>query len=322
MPKIESERSPIRWGLLVLALIVVGAMAATYIYVRPPGKDQLTFYTHDAASIRAGDNVRISGVTVGKVKDLAIEPDRVRVRMEIDTSAFIGDQSQVQVRMLTVVGGYYVNLISLGDRPIGRASIPVERVTMPYSLARTLADATKITDEVNPKPVNEVLNQTEQGLEGPNLETLSNVVAAGNEMTETIERQKGQISKILGLTNEYTTMLAGQTDLLRETIRKVALAESVLAFYAQGFGVAWTHLGNALNRLSTFGLWYMDHRDKFLQKFIDWQAAIRTWAERSGAMVQWLRGQRDWMERILQAQDARPEVLATDVCIPVSGSAC
>ena len=50
--------------------------------------------------------------------------------------------------MLTVVGGYYVSILSLGDKPLGAKPIPLERVRMPYNLMRTLADATKLTTKL------------------------------------------------------------------------------------------------------------------------------------------------------------------------------
>ncbi|ETB30562.1 mammalian cell entry protein, partial [Mycobacterium avium subsp. hominissuis 10-5606] len=126
-------------------MVVVVGLAVGWLYVNPPNQQLVTFETDDAISVHPGDTVRIAGIVVGKVKDLAIEPHHVRVRASVDREAFVGDQSQVQVRMLTVVGGYYVTIISLGDAPLGSRPIPKERVTMPYSLIRTLTDSTKIT---------------------------------------------------------------------------------------------------------------------------------------------------------------------------------
>ena len=61
---------------------------------------------------------------MGTVKDLSLETDQVRVRASVDRDAFVGDQSQFEVRMLTVVGGYYVTINSLGDVPLGSRPIP------------------------------------------------------------------------------------------------------------------------------------------------------------------------------------------------------
>lgn len=69
----------------------------------------VVFYTDDAASVRPGDSVRIAGIPVGKVKDLSLEPAQIKVRATVEKEAFVGDRSQIQVRMLTIVGGYYVD---------------------------------------------------------------------------------------------------------------------------------------------------------------------------------------------------------------------
>ena len=140
MQSLKLLRHPTVWGAGALVVATVVGLVVAWLYVSPPGQKIVTFYTTDAASVRPGDQVRIAGIPVGKVKDLALEQDRVRVRARVDGYAFVGDQSQVDVRMLTVVGGYYVNIVSLGQAALGTKSIPVERVRMPYNLMQTLAD--------------------------------------------------------------------------------------------------------------------------------------------------------------------------------------
>ena len=107
------------WGTAALALVAVIALTSAMVYANPPGSKIITFYTDDASSISPGITVRVAGVTVGTIKDLEIEPQQVRVRATVDGTAFIGDQSQVEVRMLTPVGGYYVMINSLGNAPLG-----------------------------------------------------------------------------------------------------------------------------------------------------------------------------------------------------------
>ena len=155
MQQVNLLRSPRFFGAVALLLLTIVAVVAAMLYVSPPNQRIVTFYTDDAASVRPGDTVRIAGIVVGTVKDLSFEPDQIRVRARVKDDAFVGDQSQVQVRMLTVVGGYYVTIVPLGNAPLGTRSIPKERVTMPYSLIQTLTDTTKITDQVSPKPIRE-----------------------------------------------------------------------------------------------------------------------------------------------------------------------
>jgi phospholipid/cholesterol/gamma-HCH transport system substrate-binding protein len=316
-------KGPVFWGVVALVMVAVLAVASAAVYVSPPGQRTVVFYTDDAASVRSGDGVRIAGITVGKVEDLEIERDQVKVRATVDKSAFVGDQSQVQVRMLTVVGGYYVNLVSLGDKPLGQKPIPMERVTMPYNLMKTLADSTKITEQLNPKPIRESLDEIQAGLNGTNVDTLSAVINAGNALTDTIDRQRGQISQILNLSDEYIESLSNYRDKLKELVSKISILEQTLMLYGKGFGAALSGMGDIADAfLVPFGRFWVNHREEFIQKVREWQDRVRRWVDNNSRIVPRLRRVRDKIERVLDAQNARPELLATDLCIPIPGSPC
>ena len=306
----------------MLALAAVISLVTALLYISPPGQKTVTFYTDDAASLTAGDQVRIAGITVGTVKDLALERDRVRVNARIEDTAFVGDKSQVQVRMLTVVGGYYVTIVSLGQAPLGTKPISADRVTMPYNLMRTLADATKITNDVNTKPINESLNQIQAGLTGTNTESLSAVIDAGNSVMSTISRQRGQVSAILKMSDEYLESLSGFREELKQMVLKIALVEQELTLYGKGFAGTLDGLGQILVGLRPVGLWYRGHRAEFLEKVRSWEQRGRLFLDRNGLTIRSLHRIQDKISRILGAQDDRPELLATDLCIPVPGSPC
>ncbi|CAJ1579462.1 MlaD family protein [[Mycobacterium] wendilense] len=304
-------------------MVAAVAVSAAVLYVSPPGRNTVVFYTDDAAAVRPGDSVRVAGVNVGKIKDLAIEPERVRVRATVDDDIFVGNHSQIQVRMRTVVGGYYTAIISLGDEPLGDNPIPSERVSMPYNLVRTVTDATRITDNVAAGTVRDALDHVQRGLAGDgNIETLAAIMEAGNGLTAAIDQQRGQLSTILNLSDEYIHSLSNYTDELKDLIRKVSIIEQTLVLYSDGFGQALKGMGDVLDALNPIGQFYAEHRDKFIEKVRNWQEIVQTWADRSGLVVRGLRRVRDKLDRVLDAQNARPDLLATDLCIPVPGKAC
>lgn len=315
--------SPLLLGIVALIMVAVVAVGAVVMYVSPPGRQTVVFYTDDAAAVRPGDAVRIAGVNVGNIKDLSIEPERVRVRATVDKGAFVGDQSQIQVRMRTVVGGYYTAIVSLGDEPLGDNVIPLERVSMPYNLVRTVTDATRVTDNVAAGTVRDALDNVQRGLSGEgNVETLAAIMDAGNSLTAAIDQQRGQISSILNLSDEYIHSLSNYTDELEELLRKVSIIEQTLVLYSDGFGQALAGMGDVLDALNPIGQFFADHRDKFIEKVRNWQEIVQTWADRSGLVVRGLRRVRDKLDRVLDAQNARPDLLATDLCIPIPGQAC
>jgi phospholipid/cholesterol/gamma-HCH transport system substrate-binding protein len=311
------------WGVVALAMVAVLAVTAAAVYVRPPGQKLVVFYTDDAAAVRLGDDVRMAGITVGRVESLTLEGNQVKARVTVDNEAFVGDQSQVQVRMLTVVGGYYVNLVSLGDKPLGQNPIPASHVTMPYSLMRALADTTKVSEHMNPKPIRESLDQVQAGLQGTNLDTVKAAINAGNALTATIDRQRGQISQILNLSDEYIAELSNYRERLKELVSKISILEQTLVLYGKGFAQSLKGLGDISDAiLVPYGKFWVNHREDFIQKIREWEDRIRRWVENNSRIVPRLRRVRDKIERVLDAQNARPELLATDVCIPMPGSPC
>jgi hypothetical protein len=226
--------------------------------------------------------------------------------------------------MLTVVGGYYVTIVPLGDAPLGTRPIPKERVTMPYSLIRALTDTTKITQHVAPKPVKESIDQLQQGLRGTNVDSVGAVLNAGNSIADTLDRQRGELSKILQLSDEYIDRLANYRDQLQEYIRKVAILEESLVLYGKSFGDALVGIGAVIQALGPVVDFYYTHRGDFLEKYRGILGDLRTIASRNGAVVRVLGRIHDRMERALDRQNnfIRPELLATDICIPVHGSPC
>jgi virulence factor Mce-like protein len=323
MQSVNLFRNPITWGAISVALLAAVALVAALLYVSPPGQKTVTFYTDDAASVRPGDQIRIAGIPVGKVKDVTLQADQVQVSARVDDSAFVGDKSTIEVRMLTVVGGYYVDLISLGDHPLGPNPIPRERVTMPYSLIRTLNDVTKVTDNLSAKPINQSLNEIQAGLRGgDNVDSLNAIINAGNALMSTIEAQRGQITSILNLSDEYIQQLSQYRDGFKTLIEKVAIIQSILELYSKGFGGALWGVGAAIDALKPVGKFYEKHRADFLVKIRELLAKGQLFINRNGLIIRGLQDLQRHFQRILDIQQEPPELLATDLCMPMPGSPC
>jgi phospholipid/cholesterol/gamma-HCH transport system substrate-binding protein len=187
---------------------------------------------------------------------------------------------------------------------------------------KTLSDSTDITEKVEANPVRETLDQFQNGFSGDNIESLSTMVDAGNSVMSTIETQRGQLSKILNFSDEYIRAMNGYGDGLRALVRKTSLVEQTLVLYGENFGIGIEKFNTVLNELSPLAYFYDAHREKLLEKMRDWLEKARMWSEHNGVIVRSLRAMRNKVERVLDAQNAPPEFLATDMCMPVPGSQC
>jgi phospholipid/cholesterol/gamma-HCH transport system substrate-binding protein len=317
-------RNPLWWGVITIALTTIVALVVAWVYISPPHRQLVAFYTDDAASVRAGDVVRVAGMDVGTVKSISLEPQKVRVQLSLNDDVFIGDQTQVEVRMLTVVGGYFVTLLPLGDQALGRGPIPIERVTMPYSLIRTLSDATKITDQVAPRPINESINQLQQGLTGTNTEILAKIIDAGDSVSQVLERQRGQLTSVLEMSNEYLRTMNNNRELLQYLISRIAILEETMILYGDGFAGGLVGLGKVVDKIYPLIPFYFGHRQDFINRVRGVLSEFQTIADRNGLLVRWLRRVRGRMQNTLDAQNrgTPPQLLATDLCFPIEGKIC
>ncbi len=316
-------RNPITWGAGALVFAIVVSLVLAYIYYNPPGQNKdVAFYTDDAASIRPGEEVRMAGIVVGKVTGLSLQPHQVLVKARVNDDAFVGDQSQIDVRMLTVVGGYYVNLVSIGDKPLGASAIPLSRVTMPYSLIRTLTDTTKVIESIDTTPINRSLNQLQQGLTGTNVEVVSTVIDAGNALMSTVEKQRDQVTKVLNMSDEYIQTLSNYRDKFAQLVRKVSILLQTLVLYNTGFYNTINGIADTVIALKPLGDFYDAHTTEFIRLVREWLHKGRLFVERNGLVIRALKRVQNLFDRVLDAQNARPALLATDLCMPTPGSPC
>jgi phospholipid/cholesterol/gamma-HCH transport system substrate-binding protein len=139
-----------------------------------------------------------------------------------------------------------------------------------------------------------------------------------------MERQRGQLTSILNMSNEYIAELNDNRELLEFLIERVAILEETLVLYGQGFARAIDGMGQIMARLGPVGPWYMSHRQDLLDRVRGILGEFQTIADRNGVLVRILRRVRQRMERTLDAQNAGtpPELLATDLCFPTEGSRC
>jgi hypothetical protein len=195
---------------------------------------------------------------------------------------------------------------------------------MPYNLIQALSDTTKITEHVVPKPIKENIDQLQQGLRGTNAESVTTLLNAGNSIADTLDRQRGELSKILALSDEYIDQLANYRDVLQKYIRKVAILEESLVLQGKSFGDALSGIGAIVEALHPVLDLYYTHKEDFLERARAILGEFRTITSRNGVVVRLLGRIHDRMERALDRQNnfIRPELLATDICIPVHGSPC
>ncbi|MFI7671261.1 MlaD family protein [Nocardia sp. NPDC049526] len=220
-------RKEVRLGIIGAVLVVIAMGAAAALYVIPFGKTTYTAELSEAQSVKSGDDIRLAGISVGTVKSLELKPDKVVMRFTVDSDVFIGDQTSLDVRMLTVVGGHYIALFPAGTEPLGDKPIPADRVRLPYSLIQTFQDATAPIGKIDGDTVRRNLAALDKSVAGAP-DTLRTTLDTVGSYIDAIDRQRTQVSNAIAVADEYVTMYDGAKSDLRRLMENADLLETVL----------------------------------------------------------------------------------------------
>ena len=187
-----------------------------------------------AAQIGAGDPVKVAGIDVGKVDDVALAGDHVVVTFNVRNDVHLGAQTRAAIKLTTLLGRRYLELSPARGGGRGPSTIGLADTAGPYDLQKTLADATTTFEEVDAERIAQSMGTLSQGLTGvpealpqalANVQALAGIVAARRDqmgsllrnvdtLTATIRDQKANLGALV---------LQGR-DLLREiTTRREAV---------------------------------------------------------------------------------------------------
>ncbi|OBI41456.1 MlaD family protein [Mycobacterium sp. E796] len=145
---------------IVGVVVIVAALAATAMaYLNPTGQTGYTAHLPNSGGVRAGDQVRIAGIPVGKVTGIRLAGAVVEMKFDIEQSVVVGSESTLDIKLLTPLGGHYVALDPKGGLPLGRKVIPPQRVTLPFEVNDIIQAATPLIKQVDGQVIHDTFTE-------------------------------------------------------------------------------------------------------------------------------------------------------------------
>jgi phospholipid/cholesterol/gamma-HCH transport system substrate-binding protein len=222
-PEADSRRQ-LRLGIAGAVFLAVVLIVTGTIYALPLDRSTYSADLTDAQSVTTGDEVRVAGIAVGKVTGLRLRPGRVRMTFTVRRDVFLGDQSTLDIRMLTVVGGHYVALIPAGTTRLGNKTIPPDHVHLPYSLMQSMQDAATPISEVDGTTLRANVTHLGAALNG-SPDALRDMGRAVQSLVTILNRQNADVSHALAVSDEFLTAIDNTKSLIGTFVRKLALIE-------------------------------------------------------------------------------------------------
>jgi len=242
-----------------LALGLIGTLALITVMVVSVGvphawyQHRTTAYTAElanASGLTGGDPVYVAGVPAGRIENVVLAGDHVRVDFRLDKDQPLGNRTTATVRLRTVLGKRFLDVM-----PAGAVSerdprlIPLSRTTVPYSLdevGRKAADSATGVDRESLAAMMTTLTSTMSGDNDELDAALSGISAA----SAAFSKNGDKIDKLLRVSRSLSQLLSKQADSVADTAANAQQIISTLVQRRHALGAIVENLTAVLHRLA------------------------------------------------------------------------
>ena len=207
-----AERNRVTVGAVGIAFLI-GLIITAFSYDKLPfikGTSDCSAYFAEAGGIKTGSDVRVSGMSVGRVSDIRLEGNKVRVDFTVRNGVELGERSEAAIKTETVLGTKMLELTPRGDGTLS-GTIPLERTKSPYDLPSALGDLTTTISGLDTNQLSKALTTLSQTFADtpPDLKTALQGVA---RFSDTLNTRDDALRNLLANANKVTSVLAKRSD--------------------------------------------------------------------------------------------------------------
>ncbi|MFJ1763492.1 MCE family protein [Amycolatopsis sp. NPDC088138] len=207
------ERNPLVLGVLG-SVALAALLTVTFNYDNLPIVGGGTTYAaefSEAAGLQADDEVRIAGIKVGEVRDVALSDDHVLVHFRVK-DAWVGDRTSVQIKIKTLLGRKFLALDPSGDAVQNPdQAIPRTRTVTPYDVTDAFNGLANTVGSIDTKQLaNSFTTLSDTFRNSP--EHVRSALDGLSQLSKTVSSRDSQISELLANARTLTTTLANSND--------------------------------------------------------------------------------------------------------------
>ncbi|MFD7319675.1 MCE family protein [Streptomyces sp. NPDC059875] len=248
----------IRRIALATLLVVAAALAVVYLPQEPTVR--VTAYFPRTVGIYPGSDVRVLGVRIGEVKEIAPEGDRVRVELEYAAEYKVPPDAKAAIINSSVVSDRYLQLLPVhrgGPEMKSGAVIPLHRTAVPVELDRVFDSLRTTSDALGPQGANKdgslsrLLAVSADNLQGQGTQLHRTVEDLSQAVTTLSDGRQDLFGTVRNL-QVFTAALAADDASVRSFNDSLAKVAEQLAGERKDLAAAITHLAAALADVSDF----------------------------------------------------------------------
>lgn len=247
-----AERSPVAIGLVGIVTVAAVTLAALNYQKLPffsQGKDYSAFFA-DAGGLFDGAAVEVSGYPSGKVTNIKLDGQRVRVTFQVDSDIHIGDRSEARIIAKSLLGTKVLEVLPRGEDPLV-GTIPADRTTSPYQLPDAVGDLASTIGGLDTVSLSDSLATLAQTF-SDTPEELRNAVVGVARLAQTLNERDANLRRLLENAAKATGVLAKRTDQVVSLVRDTNALLAELRTQSAALDNIWYSLSAAAQQLKGF----------------------------------------------------------------------
>ncbi|GEE00901.1 putative Mce family protein [Gordonia spumicola] len=200
--------------LVVLVVLAIGIPQLTYRTSTSPYAAELA----NAEGLTTNDPVLVAGVPAGRIEAIRLAGDRVRVEFRLDDDQPLGGQTRAGVRLRTVLGKRYLNVIPAGHGSVGADNtIPLSRTDTSFTLDDFSAAAVDSSATIDPTVIRSMMS------------TMKSIVPDSDDLSAALSGAGGAALAISGTGRQLDQLLTIARTLADVTSRQAQTVSSAFA---------------------------------------------------------------------------------------------
>lgn len=192
----------------------------------------------DVSGLRTGDDVRVAGVKVGRIEEIAVQGRSARVDFVLSKDQPLLDNTELVMRYQNLLGQRYLSMVQPADRGAvlkPGATVPQARTSPGFDLTALLNGFRPLFDVLQPEDVNqlsETIIKTLQGEGG----TVEQLLKQTTRLTNYLADRDQLLDEVATNLTPVLDNLSGQGDELEATVVELRKLTEGLADNRDSFG--------------------------------------------------------------------------------------
>ncbi|WP_157777468.1 MlaD family protein [Nocardia terpenica] len=312
------RRREIRWGITASVLAVVALVGLGLVRFVSVGEDTHAAEFGSSGGLRSGDEVRIAGVRVGRVRSVDLAGDHVRVGFTVTSGTRVGDRSAAQVRLLAPTGGHYLALDPSGTKPLGNQPIPRDRTGTPYELIDVVEHATSPLRDTDGQTLRTTMAELDRAL-ADRPDTVRSILTDLNQLVGVVAAQSDRLDRAVAVSDEYIAATADDRAVLADFVRRLGTISAELGQGKTEVIRAFQLLRRLIEVTHRPIMAYADQAEPIVRQLEQLLAKVHDAPERLDSAIA---GIDEFVRKVGPLVGAGPGPVGAHICVPAQGRQC